>query len=486
SRALDPKEKELIANPHVDLTDPETEAAIRRQFSPSYTMPDGRVLLLNDSVKEEPNLAVTLLKGLALPRDYDQVPPDLIPGLGEMCSHLVQAGQAALKAYDKATKVQAERERYRFDRDSYKTKWRISEQQVKDSEVEVEKLKAQLAEAKTATSNADAEVKKLKEEEKEKLKAADAKGYEAGINRAALEYTQTAHKMVNEALEARLPDFYKLGYAAGADAMAGVMVIRAEPGFLKQLPEPIVPDLELPYTEEECAPLPPEEDEDKEMADASEVEKPADANFPEALATLRKGASEGEIKSLENNLKVKLPLPTRLLYRFCDGQDMKRDEVTGRILGSPLGLIGGYSFNDHLVNVYLLPLHLVMRKTLVIRKTQSTVLQRGFGRNSIFVASSSYRQKTFFFNCENGQLYVCTRNWLAIDGGAIPCVPKELIRLVPDYGGSQQQDAMLLWLEEHGTACTVALLDYTRKEKSEASICSLRKLPTVPLHNKWC
>lgn len=53
-------------------------------------MPDGRVLLFNDSVKEEPNLAVTLLKGLALPRDYDQVPTDLIPGLGEMCSHLVQ------------------------------------------------------------------------------------------------------------------------------------------------------------------------------------------------------------------------------------------------------------------------------------------------------------------------------------------------------------------------------------------------------------
>ncbi|KAF7151607.1 hypothetical protein RHSIM_Rhsim02G0082000 [Rhododendron simsii] len=163
-----------------------------------------------------------------------------------------------------------------------------------------------------------------------------------------------------------------------------------------------------------------------------------------------KGASEGEIKSLENSLKVKLPLPPRLLYRFCDGQDMKRDDVTGRILGSPLGLIGGYSFNDHLVNVYLLPLHTVIRKTLVIRKTRSTVLQRAFGRNSIIVASSSYRQKTFFFNCENGQLYVGTRNWLAIDGGAIPCVPKELIRLVPDFGGSQQQDAMLLWLEEHG------------------------------------
>lgn len=92
SRASDPKEKEreLKENPHLDLTDPEPEAAIWGQFSPSYTMPDGRVLLLNDSVKEETNLAVTLLRGLALPRDYDQVPTDLIPGLGEMCPHLVQ------------------------------------------------------------------------------------------------------------------------------------------------------------------------------------------------------------------------------------------------------------------------------------------------------------------------------------------------------------------------------------------------------------
>lgn len=59
SRASDPREKELIANPHVDLIDLKIEAAILRQFSPSYTMPDDRVLLMKDSVKEEPNLAVT-------------------------------------------------------------------------------------------------------------------------------------------------------------------------------------------------------------------------------------------------------------------------------------------------------------------------------------------------------------------------------------------------------------------------------------------
>ncbi|KAF7112803.1 hypothetical protein RHSIM_RhsimUnG0191600 [Rhododendron simsii] len=145
-----PKEKGVDI-PAIDLTDPETEAAILRQFSPSYTMPDGRVLLMRDSVKEEPNLAVTLLRGLALPRDYDQVPTELIPGLGEMCSHLVQAGQAALKAYDKAAKVSAERERYRSDRDSFRAKWRASDQQVKEKEEEVKILKKELVSAELNT-----------------------------------------------------------------------------------------------------------------------------------------------------------------------------------------------------------------------------------------------------------------------------------------------------------------------------------------------
>ncbi|KAF7114526.1 hypothetical protein RHSIM_RhsimUnG0084400 [Rhododendron simsii] len=48
--------------------------------------------------------------------------------------------------------------------------------------------------------------------------------------------------------------------------MAGVIAIQPESGFLKQLPEPIVPSLDLPYTEEECQPLPPAED-DAEMVD---------------------------------------------------------------------------------------------------------------------------------------------------------------------------------------------------------------------------
>ncbi|KAG5547937.1 hypothetical protein RHGRI_013575 [Rhododendron griersonianum] len=241
----------------VDLTGGPVEVEIPRPFSPSYTMADGRVLMLKDSVKEEPNLAVTLLRGLALPRDYDQLPTELLPGLGEMCSHLVQAGQAALKAYDKAAKVSAECERYRTDRDNFRAKFKISETQLLETDAEVEKLKKELAEAKTAAATAEAEMEKMKMEEKKKMREADAKGYEARIKRAALEYTQTAHQMVNDELETRLPDFFELGYAAGAEAMAGVLVVEADSKFLQQLPPPVIPDLELPYTEEECAPLLP-------------------------------------------------------------------------------------------------------------------------------------------------------------------------------------------------------------------------------------
>lgn len=150
----------------------------------------------------------------------------------------------------------------------------------------MEQLKKELADAKAAADRAEAEVKRIKEEEKEKMKKAYAKGYEAGILRAALEYTQTAHKMVNKELEVWLSGFYRLGYAAGADAMAGVMAIQPESEFLKQLPEPVILDLGLPYTEEECVSLPPEEDDDELMVDAeaSGLEKPAEGKEQDKAA----------------------------------------------------------------------------------------------------------------------------------------------------------------------------------------------------------
>ncbi|KAG5557181.1 hypothetical protein RHGRI_007450 [Rhododendron griersonianum] len=219
---------------HLETREPPAEVVDRREFSPSYTSHDGRVVLLNDSVKAEPSLAVTLLRGLALSRDVDQMLDKLL-----------------LKPTTR--QLAAERECYKSDRDIARQKGKTWEQQAKTSGAEVERLKKELADARAMAGAAQAEVEKMRME-KEKLKATDLKGYEDKIIRASQEYTRVAHKMVNDELEVRLPDFYRLDYAFGAKEMTGVMAIESGVYFLNQLPEPVILDLELPYTEEECQP----------------------------------------------------------------------------------------------------------------------------------------------------------------------------------------------------------------------------------------
>ncbi|KAJ6859969.1 F-box protein SKIP16-like isoform X1 [Populus alba x Populus x berolinensis] len=193
------------------------------------------------------------------------------------------------------------------------------------------------------------------------------------------------------------------------------------------------------------------------------------ANFPEVKATLGRGASEGEIQELERILKVKLPRPTRLLYRFHDGQNLTGQNLNTDAADCLLGLIGGYCFYDHLVNVYLLPLH------EVILETREIVRHLDLPNGSQFIvvaASSSYIGKFFFLNCSDGQLYVGTRNLLTI-GEMIPCVPQTLISPVHDFNIDQQQDAMLLWLEEHGHRLHNGMI----KLRDEGNIKSISLFP---------
>jgi len=192
-------------------------------------------------------------------------------------------------------------------------------------------------------------------------------------------------------------------------------------------------------------------------------------NFPEVKATLGRGASEGEIQELERILKVKLPLPTRLLYRFHDGQNLTGENLNTDAAACLLGLIGGYCFYDHLVNVYLLPLH------EVILETREIVRHLDLPNGSQFIvvaASSSNIGKFFFLNCSDGQLYVGTQNLLTI-GEMIPCVPQTLISPVHDFNIDQQQDAMLLWLEEHGHRLHNGMI----KLRDEGNIKSISLFP---------
>ncbi|KAK8364913.1 hypothetical protein V6Z11_A02G015600 [Gossypium hirsutum] len=166
-------------------------------------------------------------------------------------------------------------------------------------------------------------------------------------------------------------------------------------------------------------------------------------NFPEAEATLRRGASESDIEQLQTLLKVKLPLPTRLLYRFHDGQELP-DKMNPKTASSSwLGIIGFSS------------------------------------RSKCIIVASSFAssRKLFFLNCTNGQLFVGTRKPLT-DNEMIPCVPNTLIRSVHDLYGEEQQDAMLLWLEEHGRRLENGIIK-VRKEGDDRSINLFPEVPPL-------
>ncbi|CAH9076082.1 unnamed protein product [Cuscuta epithymum] len=196
-------------------------------------------------------------------------------------------------------------------------------------------------------------------------------------------------------------------------------------------------------------------------------------NLPEVLPTLRKGASEDQIKHLEECLKVKLPLPTRVLYRLCDGQETSKvvnESTNGHV--DLLGLIGGYSFYDHLVNVSLFPLCQVITES----KDNTRYLGNGNRLNFIAVASSTMGdEKVFYLKCSTGQLYVGAWNSYT-DGEMFHCVPHSLLGSVHDKKCSQQQDAMLLWLEEYGQRLENGIV----KVRTEGNIRSISLYPEQP------
>ncbi|MFS7924852.1 putative ApaG domain, F-box-like domain superfamily, ApaG domain superfamily protein [Helianthus anomalus] len=193
-------------------------------------------------------------------------------------------------------------------------------------------------------------------------------------------------------------------------------------------------------------------------------------NFPEVLPTLRKGASEAELNELEKSLKVKLPLPTRVLYRFCDGQELCSDVSSTTVSRNLCGLIGGYSYYNYLVNVYLLPLNGIIKETREMAR-----LLKSTRPSYIVTAVSDYTEKMFFLDCEAGQLYVGTKN-LITRREMMPCVPNELITTVHDSRGRSQQDAMLLWLEEHVRRLENGII----KLREEGNLRSISLFPEEP------
>lgn len=61
-----------------------------QEFALSFALTEGRVVTVDDSVKLEPGLAVTMLRGLALPKDMEGVAQDHQPSLVHVSTYLVQ------------------------------------------------------------------------------------------------------------------------------------------------------------------------------------------------------------------------------------------------------------------------------------------------------------------------------------------------------------------------------------------------------------
>ncbi|KAF3330886.1 F-box protein SKIP16 [Carex littledalei] len=187
------------------------------------------------------------------------------------------------------------------------------------------------------------------------------------------------------------------------------------------------------------------------------------ANFPEALNTLNRGASENQIKITERALGISFPLPTRVLYRFCNGQlTLTNDSEIKGITN--YGIIGGYEFSSHFVNVHLLPLKQVVMTTRHVSGDLDFMAKM----NVVTVATSLNLRKLFFLDCNRGQLYVGTQN-MVTDGELMPCVPESLVKL--GDGADMLQDGLMVWLEEH----------LRRLQSGMIGTRVLRKYPSISL-----
>ncbi|KAI8571317.1 hypothetical protein RHMOL_Rhmol01G0110200 [Rhododendron molle] len=78
---------------------------IMQEFAPSFAMSEGRIISVNDSVKLEPGLAPTMLRGLVLSNEMEKVPQELQPSLVHASAYIVQAEREKSRSYKGSLKT---------------------------------------------------------------------------------------------------------------------------------------------------------------------------------------------------------------------------------------------------------------------------------------------------------------------------------------------------------------------------------------------
>lgn len=59
-------------------------------FEPDFQFLDGHLITVADSLADNPILAMTLLKGVALPKDMDDLPTAKAKNMAELCLYLAK------------------------------------------------------------------------------------------------------------------------------------------------------------------------------------------------------------------------------------------------------------------------------------------------------------------------------------------------------------------------------------------------------------
>ncbi|KAF7120213.1 hypothetical protein RHSIM_Rhsim13G0002100 [Rhododendron simsii] len=224
-------------------------------FVPDFTCSDGHVIAADDSLEESPLLAMTLLKGLALPKDMENLQTGKANNMAELCLFLAKAGQCASKAFadmhallDTKRSMRVDLQAKRKEADQLADRLEELEAQVAESESvrqERDRLLLQLKDAEEENTQLKMEKQQAEEELPKKLEEAG----DAGYNEAGEYYQEQVQHLVTKAFrEGELKGMkdthhssFLRGYQVGLDyAEVPKVDHRREP--------PVVPPMELPET----------------------------------------------------------------------------------------------------------------------------------------------------------------------------------------------------------------------------------------------
>ncbi|KAF7144307.1 hypothetical protein RHSIM_Rhsim05G0054300 [Rhododendron simsii] len=224
-------------------------------FIPDFTCSDGHVIAADDSLEESPLLAMTLLKGLALPKDMENLQTGKANNMAELCLFLAKAGQCASKAFadmhallDTKRSMRVDLQAKRKEADQLADRLEELEAQVAESESvrqERDRLLLQLKDAEEENTQLKKEKQQAEEELPKKLEEAG----DAGYDEAGEYYQEQVQHLVTKAFrEGELKGMkdthhssFLRGYQVGLDyAEVPKVDHRREP--------PVVPPMELPET----------------------------------------------------------------------------------------------------------------------------------------------------------------------------------------------------------------------------------------------